>query len=60
MSLLIGCPAETAELESRVALSPDAVVRLRRTGPDVIVELADAKVTALSLAHLQAIGTALR
>ena len=38
MSLLIGCPAETAERENRVALTPDAVARLRRTGLDVIVE----------------------
>src|SRR5690348_9381264 len=38
MSLLIGCPAETAERETRVALTPDAVERLRRIGLDVIVE----------------------
>ncbi|MEV0804651.1 NAD(P) transhydrogenase subunit alpha [Kribbella sp. NPDC050281] len=38
MSLVIGCPAETAERETRVALTPDAVVRLRRIGLDVIVE----------------------
>ena len=38
MSLVIGCLAETAERETRVALTPDAVVRLRRTGLDVIVE----------------------
>lgn len=38
MSLLIGCPAETEWHESRVAVTPEVVGRLRRAGLDVIVE----------------------
>lgn len=38
MTLLVGCLAETAEHENRVALTPDAVARLRHSGLDVIVE----------------------
>lgn len=38
MSMLIGCPAETEWHESRVAVTPEVVARLGRTGLDVIVE----------------------
>ncbi|TCC08500.1 NAD(P) transhydrogenase subunit alpha [Kribbella soli] len=38
MNLLIGCPAETEWHESRVAVTPEVVGRLRRIGLDVVVE----------------------
>lgn len=38
MSLVIGVPKETAPLERRVALVPDAVARLTRDGVQVVVE----------------------
>ncbi|MFI5696428.1 NAD(P) transhydrogenase subunit alpha [Kribbella sp. NPDC051586] len=36
--MLVGCPAETAWHENRVAVTPEVVARLRKTGLDVIVE----------------------
>ncbi|MFG1913159.1 NAD(P) transhydrogenase subunit alpha [Kribbella sp. NPDC048928] len=38
MNTLIGCPAETEWHENRVALTPEVVTRLRRSGLDVLVE----------------------
>ncbi|NIK59106.1 NAD(P) transhydrogenase subunit alpha [Kribbella shirazensis] len=38
MTMMIGCPAETEWHERRVAVTPDVVARLRRTGLDVMVE----------------------
>jgi NAD(P) transhydrogenase subunit alpha len=36
--MLLGCPAETAWHENRVAVTPDVVARLRKAGLDVVVE----------------------
>lgn len=38
MNMLVGCPAETEWHENRVAVTPEVVARLRRSGLDVIVE----------------------
>ncbi len=59
MPLTLGVPRETAPGEPRVALSPDAVKRLQRSGVDVLVERGAGETAFLSDAAFEAAGARL-
>ncbi|MEM6328008.1 MAG: NAD(P)(+) transhydrogenase (Re/Si-specific) subunit alpha, partial [Bacteroidota bacterium] len=59
MSLTVGVPRETAPGEARVALAPDAIKRLARTGCEVVVERSAGDRAFISDAAMEAAGARL-